>query len=56
MVAESWAIGIAVSDASGEPTMALSIAAISSRMGPDRQARLAILLKEEATRLALRQG
>lgn len=52
VVPESWAIGIAVPDASGEPAMALSIAAISSRLGPDRQARLAILLKEEAARLA----
>ncbi|TDD87046.1 IclR family transcriptional regulator [Saccharopolyspora karakumensis] len=51
VVPESWAIGIAVPDASGEPAMALSIAAISSRLGPDRQARLAILLKEEAARL-----
>jgi DNA-binding IclR family transcriptional regulator len=52
VVPDSWAIGIAVPDASGEPAMALSIAAISSRMGPERQARLAILLKEEAARLA----
>lgn len=52
VVPESWAIGIAVPDASGEPAMALSIAAISSRLGPDRQGRLAILLKEEAARLA----
>lgn len=52
VVPESWAIGIAVPDASGEPAMALSIAAISSRLGSDRQARLAILLKEEAARLA----
>ncbi|WZU34249.1 hypothetical protein Rruber_03753 [Rhodococcus ruber] len=52
VVPESWAIGIAVPDATGEPAMALSIAAISSRLGPDRQARLAILLKEEAARLA----
>ena len=52
VVPESWAIGIAVPDGSGEPAMALSIAAISSRLGPDRQARLAILLKEEAARLA----
>ncbi|MGW6036517.1 IclR family transcriptional regulator [Gordonia terrae] len=52
VVPESWAIGIAVHDAAGNPAMALSIAAISSRLGPDRQARLAILLKEEAARLA----
>ncbi|WP_416061843.1 IclR family transcriptional regulator [Rhodococcus indonesiensis] len=52
VVPESWAIGIAVPDASGTPSMALSIAAISSRMGPDRQSRLALLLREEAARLA----
>jgi DNA-binding IclR family transcriptional regulator len=51
VVPESWAIGIAVSDANGQPAMALSIAAIKSRLGPDRQARLAVLLKEEAARL-----
>ncbi|MBY3987839.1 IclR family transcriptional regulator [Rhodococcus fascians] len=51
VVPESWAIGIAVPDASGEPVMALSIAAISSRLGPDRQARLAVLLRDEAARL-----
>ncbi|WP_280416690.1 IclR family transcriptional regulator [Nocardia carnea] len=52
VVPESWAIGIAVLDSHGEPALALSIAAISSRLGPERQARLAILLKEEAARLA----
>ncbi len=51
VVAESWGIGIAVLDAHGEPALALSIAAISSRMGPERQSRLALLLKEEAARL-----
>ncbi|OPX06389.1 IclR family transcriptional regulator [Gordonia sp. i37] len=51
VVPESWGIGIAVQGASGEPAMALSLAAISSRLGPERQVRLAVLLREEAVRL-----
>ncbi|RKK05233.1 IclR family transcriptional regulator [Pseudoroseomonas wenyumeiae] len=51
VVSHSWGMGLAVRDAAGEPVAALSLAAIESRMGPDRQPELAALLREEVTRL-----
>nr|WP_305123220.1 IclR family transcriptional regulator [Roseomonas sp. GC11] len=54
VVAHSWGIGVAVRDAAGEPVAALSLAAIESRLGPERQPELAALLREEATRLEAR--
>lgn len=50
----SWGIGIVVRDPVGEPTAALSIAAIESRMTPSRQEELAGLLRAEAARLEAR--
>jgi DNA-binding IclR family transcriptional regulator len=48
---DSWGIGVAVRDGSGEPVAALSLAAIASRMKPARQDELGALLIEEAHRL-----
>ncbi len=50
----SWAIGIVLRYPDGRAAGALSIAAIDSRMGPDRRESLAGLLKDEATRLTHR--
>ncbi|WP_280416716.1 IclR family transcriptional regulator [Nocardia carnea] len=49
----SWAIGVAVTDISGGPQLALSIASSSARLRPKRQIDLASNLKEEASHLAL---
>ncbi|WP_299808251.1 IclR family transcriptional regulator [uncultured Roseibium sp.] len=43
----SWAVGIALMAPSGEPIGALSIAALDTRMQPDRQLEIAGLLKRE---------
>jgi DNA-binding IclR family transcriptional regulator len=51
VVSHSWGMGLAVRDAAGEPVAALSLAAIESRMGPDRQPQLAALLRDEVARL-----
>jgi DNA-binding IclR family transcriptional regulator len=51
VVSHSWGMGLAVRDAAGEPVAALSLAAIESRLGPDRQPELAALLREEVARL-----
>jgi DNA-binding IclR family transcriptional regulator len=51
IMSDSWGIGVAVRDASGEPVAALSLAAIASRMKPARQDELGALLVEEAHRL-----
>lgn len=53
-VANSWAIGVPVRGPSGAAIGALSIAAIDSRMGPDRQSTLAELLKSEAAKVEAR--
>ena len=47
----SWAIGVVVRGLGGEVKGALSIGAIESRLGPDRQLELSALLKTEARRL-----
>lgn len=52
--ANSWGIGVALHGADGRLAGALSIAAIDSRMQPDRQKELAALLKEEARRVEAR--
>jgi len=43
----SWAVGIAVMAPGGEPIGALSVAALDTRMQPDRQLMIAELLKRE---------
>lgn len=53
-VANSWAIGVPVRGPSGAALGSLSIAAIDSRMTPDRQLDLAELLKTEAARVEAR--
>lgn len=54
VMAGSWGIGVPILDRQGRCDGALSIAAIESRLGPDRQQELALLLKAEAQRLAER--
>lgn len=51
VMSDSWGIGVAVRDASGEPVAALSLAAIASRMKPPRLEELGALLIEEGHRL-----
>ncbi len=53
-VANSWAIGVPLRAPSGEALGALSIAAIDSRMTPDRQDSLAEMLKAEAAKVEMR--
>jgi len=50
----SWGMGVAVRDAAGHPVACLSLAAVESRMPPERQAYLAGLLREEVQRLEMR--
>lgn len=47
----SWAVGVVVRYPDGRAAGALSLAAIDSRMGPERQENLAALLRDEAARL-----
>ena len=47
----SWGMGMAVRDAQGQAVFCLSIAAVESRMQPDREPRLAAWLAEEVARL-----
>jgi DNA-binding IclR family transcriptional regulator len=47
----SWGIGMAVRDARGRPDFCLSLAAIESRMQPDRVPYLIDLLRQEVARL-----
>ena len=47
----SWGIGVPVRGPDGAPIGALSIAAIESRLGPDRRAELVPLLRREAESL-----
>ena len=49
--AGSWGLGVAVTDETGQPSTALSIGAIESRMDKERQEMLGKLLREEADRL-----
>lgn len=51
IVAGSWGLGVAVRFPDGRVAGALSLAAIDSRMTPDRQPELARLLKVEAERV-----
>ena len=50
----SWGIGMAVRDAQDRPDFCLSLAAIESRMQPDRLPRLIDLLRSEVERLEAR--
>jgi DNA-binding IclR family transcriptional regulator len=50
----SWGMGVVVRDARGRPDACLSLAAIESRMQPDRQPALYRLLREEAETLEAR--
>ena len=51
IVAGSWAVGVAIRNARGEPVAALSLAAIESRMGEDRRRELADWLLAERDEL-----
>jgi DNA-binding IclR family transcriptional regulator len=50
----SWGIGVAIRGEDGQPIGALSIAAIESRLGKDRQQKLAELLTKEARSIETR--
>jgi DNA-binding IclR family transcriptional regulator len=54
LMAGSWGVGVPILDRQGRCEGALSIAAIESRLGPNRQHELGALLKAEAERLAER--
>lgn len=56
IVPNSWGVGVAVRFPDGRPAGALSIAAIDSRMGAQRQAELAGYLAEEVARIEARLG
>lgn len=56
IIANSWGIGIVVRHPDGRPAGALSIAAIDSRMGAERQVELAGYLTEEVARVEARLG
>lgn len=53
-VANSWAIGVPIHGHGGHALGSISIAAIDSRMAPDRQDELADLLKTEARKIEKR--
>lgn len=55
-VAGSWGIGVAVRGADGRPLGAISLAAIESRLSPERQKELVPLLRREAEALEARIG
>lgn len=52
----SWGIGMVVRDARGQPDGCLSLAAVESRMQPDREPLLVALLAAEVRRLEARLG
>lgn len=54
ILANSWAIGLAIHYPDGRPAGALSIAAIDSRMQPARQLELVALMKVEAKKIEAR--
>lgn len=56
ILANSWGVGVAIRNPDGSVAGALSIAAIDSRMQPERQPELAKLLREEAVRIETRIG
>lgn len=51
IIPSSWGVGVAIRNPDGGVAGALSIAAIDSRMRPERQPELAQLLREEAERI-----
>ena len=51
VVPEGWGVGVVISDGGGRPVAALSIAAIVSRMGPDRQQELVRAMYTERDRI-----
>lgn len=55
-VAGSWGIGVPVRGADGRPLGALSLAAIESRLGAERQKELVPLLQREAAALEAKLG
>jgi DNA-binding IclR family transcriptional regulator len=54
IIPSSWGVGVAIRNPDGSVAGALSIAAIDSRMRPERQPELARLLREEAERIEAR--
>ncbi|MEJ1117794.1 IclR family transcriptional regulator [Phyllobacterium sp. CCNWLW109] len=54
ILANSWAIGLAIHHPDGRPAGALSIAAIDSRMQPARQIELVALMQVEARKIEAR--
>jgi DNA-binding IclR family transcriptional regulator len=54
IVPNSWGVGVAIRFPDGRPAGALSIAAIDSRMGPERQAELARHLVQEVGQVEAR--
>lgn len=52
----SWGVGVAIRNPDGSVAGALSIAAIDSRMRPERQPELAHILREEAGRIEARMA
>ncbi len=54
ILSNSWGIGVAIRAPDGAVAGALSIAAVDSRMRPERQPELAALLREEVTRIETR--
>lgn len=54
IVPSSWGVGVAIRNPDGSVAGALSIAAIDSRMKPERQPELAQLLREEVQRIEAR--
>jgi DNA-binding IclR family transcriptional regulator len=56
ILANSWGVGVAIRNPDGSVAGALSIAAIDSRMRPERQPELAGVLREEVDRIEARIG
>lgn len=56
ILANSWGVGVAIRNPDGSIAGALSIAAIDSRMRPERQPELAAVLREEVDRIEARIG
>lgn len=56
ILANSWGVGVAIRNPDGSIAGALSIAAIDSRMRPERQPELAAVLHEEVDRIEARIG
>jgi DNA-binding IclR family transcriptional regulator len=56
IIANSWGVGVAIRNPDSSVAGALSIAAIDSRLRPERQPELAQLLREEVGRIEARLG